>query len=116
MPKVLVQLTLSTVGTEGENHRTSAVIEMESKPGEDLAASVLSNINAVMKDESALLNLPMGKGHMSVRGSEISWAYVENIEEQTPVNDLNLTGAAIPDDAPTSIKDVLPMPKKKKKR
>lgn len=117
MAKVLVQLVLSTVNAEGENHRLNSVVDMPVKSGIDPAQNMQIGIGNLMSDESKTLSLPVGNGHVSVRGSAIEWVYCGNVPEKQPIgNEVNLADPVATPDTPPQNFDVVPKRKKSKSK
>lgn len=95
MAKVLVQLVLSTMNAEGENHRLNSVSDVTVRDGIDPALATQTGIVGLMGDDGKTLSLPMGRGHVSIRGSAIEWVYCENVpDDKAQSNEVNLADIA----------------------
>lgn len=113
MPKVFVQLTLSTVTSEGENQVLQAPIEVAEKVN---SGAVSAQIAALMGDEKKTFSFPVKGGNVTVRGSAIEWFQVFDLpEEQSTENQDIRLGVAPVEDA-VGVPTPIPMVGKKRKK
>ena len=112
MPKIFIQLTLSTVTSEGENQVLQAPIEVPEVKSGTPSQLVSNQIAAIMGDEKKTFSFPVQGGHVTVRGSSIEWFQVFDVPEDTPqTTDVRI--GEIPVDEPSK---AVPISQGKKKR